>query len=146
MHFSTVLFSPNANSRFSVIISSYGSSTAGETYSLICSATLYPDRNPPLPDPSIPSPTFEWFYGADGNASLPSGLTPGATTFNGSTYASKLEFSPLHQSFTGNYTCRLGAGNLVNSNMLTVTCMYCSILLCGIVLLLNFHPLCSSIS
>ena len=125
MHFSTVLFSPNANDMFSVIISSYGSSTAGETFSLICSAILYPNQNPPLPYPSIPSPTFEWFYGPDGNASLPSGLTSGATIFNGSTYTSKFEFSPLHQSFTGNYTCRLGAGNLVNSNILTVNGIYC---------------------
>ena len=98
-----------------VLISSYGSSIAGETYFLICSATLYPNRNPPLPDPSIPSPTFEWFYGPDGNASLPSGLTPGATTLDGSTYTSKLEFSPLHQSHAGNYTCRLGAGNLTRN-------------------------------
>ena len=112
-----------------VLISFYGSSIAGETYFLICSATLYPNRNPPLPDPSIPSPTFKWFYGSDGNASLPSGLTPGETTFDDSTYISKLAFSPLHQSQSGNYTCRLGAGNLVNSNMLKVTgIIYCSIL------------------
>ena len=108
-----------------VLISFYGSSIAGETYFLICSATLYPNRNPPLPDPSIPSPTFEWFYGPDGNASLPSGLTPGATTLNGSTYTSKLEFSPLHQSHTGNYTCRLGAGNLTRNIIIsTVTGKY----------------------
>ena len=107
-----------------MVISSYDSSTAGKTYSLICSATLYPNRNPPLPDSSIPSPTFEWFYGPDGNAPLPSGLTSETTMFNSSTYTSKLAFSPLYQSHTGNYTCRLGAGNLVNSNMLTVTGKY----------------------
>ena len=137
MHFSTVLFSLNAGTTFSVIISSSDSSIAGETYSLICSATLYPDSNPSLPDPSIPSPTFEWFYGPDGNASLPSDLTPGATIFNGSTYISKLVFSPLHQSFTGNYTCRLGAGNLVNSSMLTVTGKHCCSIICGIILFVH---------
>ena len=116
MHFSTVLFSLSANSTFSVIMSSSGSSTAGETqhFTLI---KIHPYQSLY----SILSPTFEWLYGPDGNASLPSGLTPGATTFNSSTYTSKLEFSLLYQSFTGNYTCRLGAGNLVNSNMLKVT-------------------------
>ena len=121
-----VIFYPFNGTRgeFSVIISANGSSTAGETYSLICSATLYPDRNPPLPDPSIPSPTFEWFYDSDGNASsLPLGLNP-ETTFNGSTYISELEFSPLHQFHAGNYTCRLGAGNLANSIIFTVTGKY----------------------
>ena len=122
-----VIFYPDNGTRdgFSVDISAnaYGSSTAGKTYSLICSATLYPNRNPPLPDPSIPSPTFEWFYGSDGNAPLPSGLTF-ETTFNGSTYISELEFSPLHQSHAGNYTCRLGAGNLVNNTIFTVTGKY----------------------
>ena len=116
----TVIFNDTVGG-LSVVISANGSSTAGETYSLICSATLYPNQNPPLPDPSIPSPIFEWFYGPDGNAPLPSGLTPGATIFDGSTYTSKLEFSPLHQSHAGNYTCRLGAGNLANNIIFTVT-------------------------
>jgi hypothetical protein len=118
-----VLFNRNADGIFSVNISAYGSSIAGKNYSLTCSATLWPDSNPALPDPS---PMFEWFYGSDGSAPLPSGLTL-ETTFNGSTYTSKLEFSPLYQSHTGNYTCRLGAGNLTNSSMLTVTGKYCSI-------------------
>ena len=122
MHF-TVIFYPFNGIRggLSVVISSHGSNTAGETYSLICSAIL--NQNPPLPDPSIPSPTFEWFYNSDGNASLPLGLNP-ETTFNGSTYISELEFSPLHQFNAGNYTCRLGAGNLVNSIIFTVTGKY----------------------
>ena len=121
--FSIVLFSRIANSTLSVAISTFGSSTAGEMYSLTCSATLWPDRNPPSSNPiyNIISPTFEWFYGLNGSAPLPSGLTPTGTDFNDSTYTSKLEFSPLSQSHTGNYTCRLGAGNLVNSIMFTVT-------------------------
>jgi hypothetical protein len=122
-----VAFSDNADGNFSVDISACGSSIAGETYSLTCSVIFYPDNNPTLPDPNIPSPMFEWFYGFNGSAPLPSGLNP-VTTFNGSTYTSKLEFSPLHQSHTGNYTCRLGAGRLVNSSMLTVTGKYYSIL------------------
>ena len=100
-------------------ISPSGSTAAGETYSLICSATLH-SHNPPLPDPNIPSPIFEWFFGPNGNAPLPSGLTPTATVLSSGTYTSTLQFSLLSQSHAGNYTCRLGAGSLVNNVMVTV--------------------------
>ena len=97
-----------------------GSSTAGETYSLTCSATLH-FNNPPSPDSYVtPSPTFQWFFGPNGDAPFPSGLTPGPTVLSSGIYTSTLQFSPLSQSHTGNYTCRLGAGSLVNSAMVTV--------------------------
>ena len=71
----------------------------------------------------MPPPTFEWFFGPNGNAPLPSGLTPTATVLGtDNIYRSTLQFSPLSQSHTGNYTCRLGAGRLVNSNTFTVIC------------------------
>ena len=118
MH-STVYFTPIAGA-LSVAISPSGSTTAGETYSLICSATLQ-SQNSPSPESYItPSPTYEWFFGPNGNFSLPSGMTPTATVLNSSTYTSTLQFSPLSQSHTGNYTCRLGAGSLVNSAVVTV--------------------------
>ena len=104
----------------SVAISPDGSTTAGETYSLTCLATLAPSSNPPLPDPNIPSPTFEWFFGPNGSAPLPSGVTPTDTILSSDTYTSTLHFSPLSQSHTGNYTCRLGAISLMNSAMITV--------------------------
>ena len=101
-------------------ISSSGSTTAGETVSLTCSATLH-SLNPTLPDPNIPPPTFEWFFGPNGNGPLPSGSTPTATVLSSSTYTSTLQFSPLSQSLhTGNYTCQLGAGSLMNNAVLTV--------------------------
>ena len=103
----------------SVAISSSGSTTAGETHSLSCSAT-HDSRNPSLPDPKIPSPTFKWFFGPNGNSSLPAGVTAMETILNSGTYTSTLQFSPLSQSHAGNYTCQLGAGSLVNSAMLTV--------------------------
>ena len=105
-----------------VAISPSDSTTAGETYSLICSATLFD----PVPLPSnVPSPTFEWFFGPNGSTALPSGVTAMATVISSSnstseTYTSILQFSPLSQSHTGNYTCRLGAASLVNSVMVTV--------------------------
>ena len=105
----------------SVAISpSAGPTTAGEAYSLTCSATLHA-RNPTLPDPNIPSPTFEWFFGPNDGNSLPFGLTTPGTVLSSDTYTSTLQFSPLSQSHTGMYTCRLGAVSLVNSNMFTVS-------------------------
>ena len=98
-----------------VSISSSGSSTAGETYSLTCSATISPN---PLPT-NVPSPTFQWFFGPN-NSSLPSGVTPSNTTITGNTYTSTLEFSRLSQRHTGMYTCRIGAGKLANYAMVTI--------------------------
>ena len=118
---SPVFFSRTNN--VSVAISPSGSTTAGESYSLTCFATLH-IGNPPLPDPNIPSPTFEWFFGPSGNDPLPSGLIPTATILNSNTYTSTLQFSPLSQTHTGNYTCQLGAGSLVNSSNLAITCKY----------------------
>ena len=100
-----------------VTISPSGSNTAGELYSLNCSATLFD----PVPLPSdVHSPTFEWFFGPNGSALLPSGLTPPATAVSSSnstskTYTSILQFSSLSQCHAGKYTCRLGAGSLVKS-------------------------------
>ena len=108
-----------------VTISSSGSNTAGEIYLLICTATLVD----PVPLPSdVPSPTFEWFFGLNSSDSLSSGVTvvPMATVTVSSsssisiTYTSTLKFSPLTQSHERMYTCRLGAGSLVNSVMVTV--------------------------
>ena len=112
-----------------VTFSPSGSTIAGETYSLTCSATLRANRNPPSPETYImPLSEFEWFFGPNGNDPLPFGLTPTATVLGtDETYRSTLEFSPLSQSHTGNYTCRLGAGRLVNSNTFTVTRKYITI-------------------
>ena len=100
-----------------VTISSSGSSIAGESYSLTCSATLVD----PVPLPSnIPTPTFEWFFGPNGNASLPSGAIPMATVQTFNTFSSTLQFSLLSQSHSGMYVCRLGVGILSNSAIITV--------------------------
>ena len=79
---------------------------AGENSSLECSSAITP-----MPDPIVSQPTFEWFFGhCPNNASLPSGVTPTETisSRNGDIYTSSLQFSPLDQSHTGMYTCRLG--------------------------------------
>ena len=100
-------------------ISIPGSGVAGETFSLVCSATLI---TVPLPS-DVPAPTFEWFHGIN-NSSLPSGVTPMETVRgSGNTYISTLQFSPLYQSYSGMYTCRLGAGRMANSTLVNVTGM-----------------------
>lgn len=103
-------------------ISLSGPGITGNPFSLTCSATL--NRMEPLRLPSdVPPPSFDWFYGPYGNATLPSGVTPVETvlTENNRTYSSTLQFSPvLNESHAGNYTCRLGAASLINSAMVTV--------------------------
>ena len=96
--------------------------TAGQRdYSLTCSSTLFAPI--PLPD-NVPSPNFQWSFG--GSSSLPSGVTAMPTVMSSSnstseTYTSTLQFSsPLSQSHAGMYTCRLGAGRLMNSVEITV--------------------------
>ena len=106
-----------------VTISPSGSTgTAGETYSLMCSATLHPNFTPFPSD--VSSPILEWLFGPN-NSSLPSGVTsPLGTTFNDvDTYTSILQFSPLSQSHAGMYTCRLGSGRLASNAMVTVNGM-----------------------
>ena len=100
-----------------VILFPSGPSFAGAIFSLTCSAIL----TDPIPLPTdVPCPTFEWFYGPNGNASLPSGVTP-TFNFSGHTFTSTLQFSPiLNESHTGNYTCRLGAGRLISSTIVSV--------------------------
>ena len=104
-----------------------GSGTAGDAYSLTCSAILV---NPGTLPTGAPTPTFRWSFGPNGNGSLPSGLTTPTTTPRISnfleriTYTSTLQFSPLSQSHAGNYTCRIGAGRLVNSAVVTVNGSY----------------------
>ena len=90
---------------------------AGENLNLECSVEITPN---PLPQ-NVPSPTIDWFFGPN-NASLPSGVTPVATVMgSGNTYSSTLQFSPLQQSHTGMYTCRLGSNaRLAVSAMITV--------------------------
>ena len=120
---STVNFGLSFNVGHVILSPSTGSTatTAGETgYSLTCSSTLIDPSSLPS---NIPSPNFQWSF--NGSASLPSGVTAMPTVMSsnstGETYSSTLQFSPLSQSLhTGMYTCRLGAGRLVNSAVVTV--------------------------
>ena len=120
-----------------------GFGNAGETYSLSCSAILI---LPGILPTGTPTPTFQWFFGPNGNAFLPSGLTTPATTSRmgtianlaTTTYTSTLQFSPLSQSHAGNYTCRIGAGRLVNSAMVTVNGIMIKYIFCDLLIVLIY--------
>ena len=108
-------------------LSPSGPSIAGDTVLLMCSATLVD----PIPLPTnVPCPTFEWFFGPNGNAPLPSGVTQRAN-FSGFTFTSTLQFSALNESHAGMYTCRIGAGSLANSVTISVDGM--------LVVIIPFH-------
>ena len=95
----------------------------GSTFSLTCSAQL----TDPIPLPAnVPSPNFEWFFGPNGNALLPSGVISEETILkSGHIYSSTLLFSPtLNASHAGMYTCQLGAGRLVNRIVVSVNGMF----------------------
>ena len=102
-----------------VTISPSGPGIAGSSFTLTCSAIL---TSPARLPSDVPSPTFEWFYGPHGNASLPSGVIPSYTVLmSGNIYLSTLQFLPsLNESHGGMYTCRLGAGRLANSTTVSV--------------------------
>ena len=102
-----------------VTLSPSGPGIVGNSFTLRCSATL----TSPIPLPSnVSSPTFEWFFDTEGNSLLPSGVTPTETTLkSGYIYTSILFFSPvLNESHAGVYICRLGAGRLANSMLVSV--------------------------
>ena len=89
-------------------------------YSLNYSSILFEPTSLPS---DVPMPIFQWSFGD--STSLPSGVTAMPTVMSSSnstskTYTSTLQFPPLSQSHAGMYTCRLGAGRLVNSVVVTV--------------------------
>ena len=96
------------------------SASAGDIFSLTCSATIYIDDLPS----DAGAPTFRWYFGTNDNASLPSGVTSMAAVLSrNNIYTSTLQFSPLSQSHTGMYTCYPGAKRLAKSVNVTENCM-----------------------
>ena len=88
--------------------SGFSTGTAGELFTLECSADI-------LTQTDTPFPTFEWFFCLT-NTSLPSGVTVSNVTNSGNTYTSTLQFSPLQGSHAGMYTCRLGGNERLAVN------------------------------
>ena len=130
------------------IISSVSTESFGQIFSLLCSVDIFND----IEELSVPPPTFKWFFGPNGNASLPSGVAVSTVTSNSTTYTSTLLFSPPKVSHAGTYTCRLGGNPRLEANAtITVSTdrgiisrttspetsaqlFYCVIALCSIIL------------
>ena len=85
-------------------ITSSGTATAGESYSLECTVTVTGSTN---------QPTITWLMGPMDNM-----ITSGVVT-TGS--MSTLTFNPLAASDAGAYTCRATLGSAVDSASTTIT-------------------------
>ena len=90
-----------------VSITASGSNTAGQTYRLVCSATV---------TGSIDQTTFTWLYNSSNITSDISRIDTG----DGS-YSSNLTFSPLAASHAGTYTCRVTARGETETQTNTTT-------------------------
>ena len=104
------------------VMPSLSANNFGQIISLIltCSADVLND----IQELGVPPPTFEWFFGPNGNASLPSGVAVSTVTLNnGTSYSNTLLFSlPAEASQGGIYTCRLGGNpRLVASITINIT-------------------------
>ena len=85
--------------------------TIGELFNLTCSVDISPY---PLPD-NVKPPTFEWTHDT-ANEILPSvSLTLSNTTTSSATYSTVLQFSPLLESHSGSYTCKVGGNELLQA-------------------------------
>ena len=95
------------------VISSVSTNNLGQTvFGLICSVDIFND----IQELGVPYPTFEWFFGPNGNASLPSGVAVSTVMDNGTSYTNTLFFSLPNNSHTGTYTCRLGGNPRLEAN------------------------------
>ena len=87
----------------SLSITASGTNTAGQTYRLVCSATV---------TGSTDQPTFTWLNPINNT------VLSGMVTTTGS--MSTLTFSPLTVSNAGTYTCRVTAGGVTETQTTTV--------------------------
>ena len=88
----------------SISVTASGTNTAGQTYRLVCSATVTGSND---------QPTFTWLDPM--NNPVPSGMV----TTTGS--MSTLTFSSLTVSHAGTYSCRVTAGGVTETQTTTVT-------------------------
>lgn len=102
----------------SVSITGHDTGTSGKIFSIACSTEVVTRSDSPYP-------YFEWFFGPSNN-SLPSNVAALAVTKVGIIYTSTLQFSPLSQSHTGIYTCRLGYNEGLAAKA-TITVLNCKL-------------------
>ena len=91
------LFSTLALPQPEVIIIPDGSTTAGDVYTLSCSATVVENL--------AVEPDIQWLY-TNGTTVGGTDITVGAVRMTGNVFTQNLTFSPLHTSHGGRYICR----------------------------------------
>ena len=100
------------SSRPVITPSTQNTGTVGQLFNLTCSIDISPY---PLPD-NVEQPTFEWTHDT-ANEILPSvSVTPSNTTTYSATYSNILQFSPLLESHSGSYRCKVGGNELLQAN------------------------------
>ena len=80
-----------------VIISSDGSTTAGDVYTLTCNATVVENL--------AVRPDIQWLY-TNGTIVGGTNITVGTMMMLGNVFTQNFTFSPLHTSHGGQYICR----------------------------------------
>ena len=89
-----------------VSITSSGTATAGESYSLECTVTV---------TGSDDQPTITWLDNDTEITSTATRMVSGITGSAGSGYSSTLMFTPLRASDAGTFICRATLGNVASS-------------------------------
>ena len=101
-----------------VVISSDGSTTAGDVYTLTCNATVMENL--------AVRPDIQWLY-TNGTIVGGTNITVGTVKMIGSRFIHSLIFSPLHTSHGGHYICRTSVDipvislSGINSESTTIT-------------------------
>ena len=91
------LFSTLALPPPEVVITPDGSTTAGDVYTLTCSATVV--------ESLAVDPDIEWLY-TNGTTVGGTNITVGAVMMTSNVFTQNLTFSPLYTSHGGQYICR----------------------------------------
>lgn len=106
------------SSRPVITPSTQNTGTVGQLFSLTCSFHITSSYH--VPNYTEP-PTFEWTHSITNETILlpaTASVPPSNPTEAGAsgTYTSTLQFSPLLESHTGNYTCKVGGNGLLNAS------------------------------
>ena len=94
-------------------------SYVGENIELECSIAIGPN---PLPQ-NVPRPSIVWLSGPN-NATLPTGVEVSEPKNDSGVYVSTLQFHPVQECHSGNYTCRLQNNEMLRASVAVYTCKY----------------------
>ena len=94
-------------------------SYVGENIELECSIAISPN---PLPQ-NVPLPSLKWLFGPN-NTTLPTGVEVSERRNDDGVYVSTLQFHPVQECHSGNYTCHLQNNEMLRASIAVHTCKY----------------------